>query len=141
MKVALVEDDEAIACLLRYNFEVAGWQVEHFETGYAALQGIGRASPDLVVLDWHLPGLSGIEILRQLRATPTTRLLPVVMLTGRCEPSDRKRALDSGADAFFSKPFSISDLLNDGTRRVRRMARVDDVASPQLPAFSTGCGR
>ncbi len=142
MKVALVEDDEAIACLLRYNFEVSGWIVELFQTGHSALEGLHCAKPDLVVLDWNLPGLSGIELLRRLRATPHTRTLPVVMLTGRCEPADRTRALESGVDAFFSKPFSVSVLVDDITRLLQcRIAATHGHASPPMETCPTGPAR
>lgn len=109
--IALIEDDVPLAHLLRYNFEAAGYAVTWHDDGAAALDRILADPPGLVVLDWVLPGLSGIEVLRQMRLHETTRALPVLMLTGCSTPPERSRALRTGADRFLAKPFSVRDVM------------------------------
>lgn len=110
-RVALVENDETLASVIRYNLEVLGATVACFHDGQTALQGLLHDPPDLVILNWGLPRLSGIEVLRKIQASPSTRHIPVIMLTSRTEPHDRRRAMGAGAHAFVGKPFSISDLM------------------------------
>jgi len=110
-RVTLVEDDEALAGMLRYNMEAAGFAVELIACGLSALARLKDHPPDVLILDWMLPGLSGIEILRRLRASTGTASLPVLMLTGRVEPEDRARALATGATAFVAKPFSVQEIM------------------------------
>lgn len=107
LRVSLVEDDAHMATMLRYNIEAAGHAVDWIDNGAAALTRLRAIPPDLLVLDWMLPGLSGIEIVRQLRAGQSTRSVPVLMVTGRCEATDRTRALAAGVDGFVVKPFSL----------------------------------
>lgn len=111
-RVTLVEDDHNLALMLRYNLEAAGITVDWFVHGGEALAHVLDVPPDIIVLDWMLPGLSGIEILRKLRLNPSTKHLPVVMLTGRAEPEDRRRAMALGADIFLVKPFSVGELMS-----------------------------
>lgn len=118
-QILVVEDDPALAELLRYNFECEGFGVAVVSDGDAALDSVRGAPPDLVVLDWMLPGTSGIEICRQIRRTPEIRALPVVMLTARGEETDRVNGLDGGADDYLVKPFSIKELM----ARVRAVLR------------------
>lgn len=110
-KIVIVEDEDAIVTLLTYNLERAGYATATTKSGNEALLLIDEQQPDLVILDWMLPGLAGIEICRQIRARAKTRSLPVIMLTARGEEGDRIRGLSVGADDYVVKPFSVSELL------------------------------
>jgi len=118
-RILVVEDEEALATLLRYNFEAEGYDVEIVVRGDEADTRLKERIPDLVVLDWMLPGLSGIELCRRLRARPETRQLPIIMLTARGEESERVRGLATGADDYIVKPFSVLEL----QQRVRGLLR------------------
>jgi two-component system phosphate regulon response regulator PhoB len=109
--VLIVEDEAALVTLLRYNLEREGFTVVEAHDGEEALTVARERNPDLVLLDWMLPLMSGIEVCRQLRRQPATRNLPIVMLTARGEESDKLRGLDSGADDYVTKPFSPSELI------------------------------
>jgi two-component system phosphate regulon response regulator PhoB len=117
--VLIVEDEDALATLLKYNLDKEGHQVDVASDGEEALVMIEERLPDLVVLDWMLPKVSGIEVCRRLRQKPDTRNLPIIMLTARGEESDRVRGLDTGADDYIVKPFSMSEL----AARVRAVLR------------------
>lgn len=110
-RIVVVEDEEALTMLLRYNLESEGYEVEVVTRGDDADARLQESVPDLVALDWILPGLSGIELCRRLRARPPTRQLPIVMLTARGEESERVRGLATGADDYIVKPFSVPELL------------------------------
>ena len=110
-RVMVVEDEEALSELLRYNLEAQGYEVETVVRGDDADTRLKEQMPDLVVLDWMLPGLSGIELCRRLRAQSETRQLPIIMLTARGEESERVRGLATGADDYIVKPFSVPELL------------------------------
>jgi len=110
-RIAIVEDEEALALLLRYNLEMANYTVETIARGDEADLRLREAPPDLVILDWMLPGLSGIEICRRLRARTETKSLPIIMLTARSEEAERIRGLTTGADDYIVKPFSVSELI------------------------------
>ena len=110
-KVMIVEDEDALVTLLTYNLEVEGYEVVATRSGEEAMLLIREEKPDLVVLDWMLPGLAGIEICRQIRAGTESRALPVIMLTARGEEGDRLRGLSTGADDYMVKPFSVAELL------------------------------
>ena len=114
--VMVVEDDAAIATMLRYNLEKHGYRVEEAVDGQEAIIRIAETKPDLVLLDWMLPG---IEVCRQIRRRPETRDLPVIMVTARAEDQDSVRGLNTGADDYITKPFSIEALL----ARVRALLR------------------
>ena len=118
-KVLVIEDEEAIAQLLAYNLEKEGFAVRIAGDGDEALVALDEERPDIVLLDWMLPNISGIEICRQIRARQGTRDLPVIMLTARGEEEDRVRGLDVGADDYVTKPFSMSELV----ARVRAVLR------------------
>ena len=118
-KILVVEDDGSINMLVRYNLEAAGFVVEVVETGEDAEIAVREAQPDLMVLDWMLPGLSGIELCRRLRAGRQTRALPILMLTARGEEGDRIRGLTTGADDYVTKPFSPAEL----TARIKALLR------------------
>ncbi len=109
--VLVVEDEAALATLLRYNLEREGYRVFEARDGEEALLVAEEAKPDLVVLDWMLPELSGIEVCRRLRARGQMRNVPIVMLTARGEETDRIRGLDTGVDDYVVKPFSMNELL------------------------------
>jgi two-component system phosphate regulon response regulator PhoB len=117
--ILVVEDEPALVTLLRYNFEAAGYEVATAPDGDEALMAIAERRPDLVVLDWMLPSISGLEVCRQIRRKPETRDVPVIMLTARGEEADRVRGLDSGADDYVTKPFSPAELV----ARVRAVLR------------------
>jgi len=130
-RILIVEDEEALTLLLRYNLETAGYEVETVARGDDADLRLKEASPDLVILDWMLPGLSGIELCRRLRGRPETRQLPIIMLTARGEESERVRGLSTGADDYIVKPFSLPELIARVSALLRRAApeRVADVLS------------
>jgi two-component system phosphate regulon response regulator PhoB len=125
--ILIVEDEEALALLLRYNLEAEGYEVETVARGDEADLLLKEHSPDIVILDWMLPGLSGIELCRRLRARPETKQLPIIMLTARGEESERVRGLATGADDYLVKPFSVPELL----ARIRALLRR---ASPERVA-------
>jgi two-component system phosphate regulon response regulator PhoB len=109
--VLIVEDEAPLVTMLRYNLEKEGFQVCEAGDGEEALVQIAERKPDLVLLDWMLPLVSGIEVCRRIRRSPETRSLPVIILTARGEETDRVRGLDSGADDYVVKPFSPSELV------------------------------
>jgi two-component system phosphate regulon response regulator PhoB len=110
-RVLIVEDEAPLVTMLRYNLEREGFAVEEAADGEEALLRITERRPDAVLLDWMLPLVSGLEVCRQIRRAPSTRSLPVIMLTARGEEGDRIRGLDSGADDYVVKPFSPSELV------------------------------
>jgi len=109
--VLVVEDEAALATMLRYNLEKQGFRVEEAADGQEALTRIAETQPDLVLLDWMLPVMSGIEVCRQIRRRSSTRDLPVIMVTARTEDQDAVRGLNTGADDYITKPFSMDALL------------------------------
>ena len=128
--ILLVEDEEALLTMLRYNLEREGFEVVTAMNGEEALIAIDERRPDLVLLDWMLPLVSGIEVCRQVRRSPETRDLPIIMLTARGEEGDKIRALNSGADDYITKPFSPTELtarLNAVLRRSRPALAADQL--------------
>jgi two-component system, OmpR family, phosphate regulon response regulator PhoB len=117
--VMVIEDEEALSTLLRYNLEAEGYHVDAVLRGDEAELRLKETVPDLVLLDWMLPGLSGIELCRRIRLRPETERVPVIMLTARGEESERIRGLSTGADDYITKPFSVPELL----ARVRSLLR------------------
>jgi two-component system phosphate regulon response regulator PhoB len=128
-KILIVEDEESLIELLSYNLQAAGYAVVHTALGTDAMMVINEERPDLLILDWMLPGLAGIEICRQIRARPETKALPVIILTARGEENDRIRGLQTGADDYVVKPFSVSELVARIHALLRRVApeRIADV--------------
>ena len=118
-RILIVEDEEALTLLLRYNLEAEGFEVDAVARGDEADLRLREQIPDLVILDWMMPGLSGIELCRRIRARRETERLPVIMLTARGEEGDRVRGLATGADDYIVKPFSVPELL----ARVRALLR------------------
>ncbi len=124
--VLVVEDETALQQLLAYNLQRAGFAVEQAFDSDEALTLIAERLPDLVLLDWMLPWMSGLELCRQLRRKKETANLPIIMLTARTEEPDRLQGLDTGADDYITKPFSIEELI----------ARVRAVLRRVRPAFA-----
>jgi len=110
-RILIVEDEEPLTMLLRYNLEPEGYTVDTTVRGDEAEVKIRETPPDLVVLDWMLPDLSGIELCRRLRAKPASARLPIIMLTARGEEGERVRGLATGADDYIVKPFSVPELI------------------------------
>ena len=121
-RLLVVEDDRPIAELLKHHFSAAGFTVTTTQSGDEALILIDEIEPDLVILDWMIEGLSGIEICRRLRRSRSTERLPIIMLTARGEEDDRVRGLETGADDFVSKPFSPKELVARASALLRRSA-------------------
>src|ERR1051326_6978504 len=118
-RILIVEDEEPLTLILRYNLESEGYAVDASGRGDEAELRLKETPPDLAVIDWMLPGLSGIELCRRLRARPETKRLPIIMLTARGEESERVRGLATGADDYIVKPFSVPEL----SARVRALLR------------------
>jgi len=110
-RMLLVEDDAALAELLIWHFKREDFEIAHTIDGEEALLLAREATPDIVLLDWMVEGLSGIEVCRRLRRTPETRNVPIIMLTARGEEEDRVRGLETGADDYVTKPFSPRELV------------------------------
>jgi two-component system, OmpR family, phosphate regulon response regulator PhoB len=130
--ILVIEDEEPIQLLLRYNLESEGYAVRASAQGEDAMFLIGEERPDLIVLDWMLPGISGIEVCRLVRARPETRTIPIIMLTARSEEAQRVRGLATGADDYLVKPFSVPELLARIKAILRRMN--PDAVADQLSA-------
>ena len=128
-RVLVIEDELPLAEMLQYNLEAEGFRVSHAETGEDAEMLVAEEEPDLIILDWMLPQVSGIELCRRLRSRPDTRAIPILMLTARGEESDRIRGLSTGADDYVVKPFSLPELMARVKAILRRVApdRVADV--------------
>jgi two-component system phosphate regulon response regulator PhoB len=128
-KVLIVEDEDSLVTLLSYNLQSEGYTVVHTPSGTDAVMMMQEERPDIVILDWMLPGLAGIEICRQIRARPDTKGLPVIMLTARGEEGDRIRGLQTGADDYVVKPFSVSELVARVKALLRRASpeRIADI--------------
>ena len=127
--ILVVEDEPAIQELIAYNLKQAGHQALRADNAEQALNLVSNALPDLVLLDWMLPGLSGIEFARRLRADKRTRTVPIIMLTARSEEQDKLAGLDTGADDYITKPFSPRELMARIKAVLRRRApeMTDDV--------------
>jgi two-component system phosphate regulon response regulator PhoB len=117
--ILVMEDEDALATLLQYNLEKEGYDVAVASDGEEGMLQVEERTPDLILLDWMLPKLSGIEVCRRIRGRAETRNLPIIMLTARGEETDRVRGLDTGADDYMTKPFSMTEL----TARIRAVLR------------------
>ena len=109
-RLLVVEDEEALAILLQYNLDKEGFEVAIASDGEQALRMAAERRPDILLLDWMLPGISGVEVCRRLRMGSETRNIPIIMLTARGEQRDRLQGLSVGADDYVSKPFVMSEL-------------------------------
>ncbi len=125
-KILLVEDEPAIQELLAFNVTQCGFQAIQASDAGSALAQIGRELPDMILLDWMLPGTSGVELARRLRADQRTRNIPIIMLTARTDERDKVLGLESGADDYITKPFSPREL----------MARIRAVLRRRTPEMS-----
>jgi len=161
-RVLIAEDEDALRTLLRYNLEKMGFEVQDAADGEQALVSLGQSVPDLLIVDWMMPGASGLEVCRRVRQRSDTKNLPIIMLTARGEETDRIRGLDMGADDYLTKPFSITELqariravlrrsgpvqaegiiefgdivIDRNTRRVRRAGRDIPVGPREFALFS-----
>ena len=135
-RLLLVEDDRALADLIGFHFDRDGWEVTRTGDGEEALILAEEVAPALVVLDWMIEGISGIEVCRRLRRKPSTAALPIIMLTARGEEADRIRGLETGADDYMTKPFSPKELVARAGAVLRRSR--PSLAAEQLD-YATGC--
>ena len=126
LKTLIVEDESSLLELLKFNFIKDGFKVDTATDGEMALEKILNKAPDLLILDWMLPKLSGIELCRRIRKNKELKNLPIIMLTARGEEEDRLRGLETGADDYVTKPFSVNEL----------MARVKAVLRRIRPMFT-----
>ena len=126
-RLLLVEDDRPLADLVKYHFDREGFTVTSTSAGDEAMILVDELKPDLVILDWMIEGISGIEVCRRLRRNPATKGLPILMLTARGDEDDRVRGLETGADDFVTKPFSPKELIARANALLRR-------ARPELSA-------
>ena len=118
--VLLVEDESAQREVMTYNLEAEGFRVAAAETGDEAMLLVAEENPDLMVLDWMLPNVSGIEICRRVKADPETRHIPIIMLSARSDEGDRVRGLETGADDYVVKPYSVVELMARVRTQLRR---------------------
>jgi two-component system phosphate regulon response regulator PhoB len=131
--VLIVEDEVAIVTLLKYNLEREGFKVFTTGDGEEAVMMVRENKPDIIVLDWMLPSMTGLEVCRQLRRDQNTKNIPIIMLSARGEEEDRVRGLDNGADDYMVKPFSPSELVS----RIRAVfRRIRPALSEQALSFS-----
>ncbi len=140
-RMLLVEDDAALAELLTFHFEREGFRVQHTPDGEEALLLAREAPPDIVLLDWMVESLSGIEVCRRLRRAPDTANVPIIMLTARGEEEDRVRGLDTGADDYVTKPFSPRELVarvGAVLRRVRPALAGEELSYDDLVMDTVG---
>ena len=118
--VLLVEDEPAQREVLSYNLEAEGFRVVRAENGEEGLMLVDEEAPDIIVLDWMLPKVSGIEVCRQVKTRPDTRNTPIIMLSARSEEVDRVRGLETGADDYVVKPYSVVELMARVRAQLRR---------------------
>ncbi|MGD8452004.1 MAG: response regulator [Phycisphaerae bacterium] len=131
--ILVVEDDDGVARVIEQHLENEGYWCERVGNGESALQEVRMHTPDLILLDRVLPGISGDDVLRQLRSDPRTQNIPVIMLTGKAEESDELVGLALGADDYVSKPFSGRLLLARIEANLRRRERAEEVEEEPLP--------
>jgi len=120
--ILLVEDEAAQREVIAYNLSASGFRIAEARDGEEAMTMVAEEPPDLIILDWMMPNLSGIEVCRRLKSRPETRAIPVIMLSARSEELDRVRGLETGADDYVVKPYSLAELMarvRAGLRRVR----------------------
>lgn len=118
--VMVIEDEEAIAMMLTYNLEKEGYKVEVVSNGMNAVKEVERLKPSVILLDWMLPEISGVEICRIIRSKPEIKNIPIIMLTAKSQEEDKIKGLSSGADDYVTKPFSIPELMARVKTNMRR---------------------
>lgn len=119
-RVMIIEDEEALALLLKYNLEKEGYEVLWQPRGNKALAEIEKFCPSVILLDWMLPELSGVEVCRLVRSKPDIKSIPIIMLTAKGEEEDKVKGLSAGADDYVTKPFSVPELLARVKTNLRR---------------------
>ncbi|WP_170459113.1 phosphate regulon transcriptional regulator PhoB [Ruegeria arenilitoris] len=119
--ILIVDDEPALREVLAYNMQSAGYEVVQAASGEEALVLVQEVAPDLIVLDWMMPNLSGIELCRQLKARPRTRAIPIIMLSARSDEADKVRGLETGADDYVAKPYSMAELMARIRAQLRRV--------------------
>jgi two-component system phosphate regulon response regulator PhoB len=119
--VLLIEDEPAQREVLAYNLEAEGYRVSRGEDGEQGLLLVDEDAPDVIVLDWMLPSVSGIEVCRQLKMRPETRAIPIIMLSARSEEVDKVRGLETGADDYVVKPYAVAELMARVRTQLRRV--------------------
>lgn len=129
-KILVVEDEAAIRSMVEFALQSEGFDVTGVENGREANQAIAEAQPDLMLIDWMLPGVSGLELVRGFRRNASTRTVPIIMLTARTEEMDKIDGLDSGADDYITKPFSTRELLSRINALLRRAEAFEDAGDP-----------
>jgi two-component system, OmpR family, phosphate regulon response regulator PhoB len=120
-KVLLVEDEPAQRTVLAYNLEAEGFDVTQADNGEDAMVLVDEEEPDIIILDWMMPKVSGIEVCRRLKMRPDTRSIPIIMLSARAEEVDRIRGLETGADDYVVKPYSVLELMARARAQLRRV--------------------
>ena len=120
-KVLLVEDEPAQRTVLAYNLEAEGFAVTQADNGEDAMVLVDEEEPDIIILDWMMPKVSGIEVCRRLKMRPETRGIPIIMLSARAEEVDRIRGLETGADDYVIKPYSVLELMARARAQLRRV--------------------
>ncbi len=128
-KILVVEDEEALALLLKYNLEKEGYNVIIEDKGNKVIECILKNSPSAVLLDWMLPQLSGVEICKLIRNNPEIKQIPVIMLTAKGEEEDKIKGLNSGADDYVTKPFSVPELMARVKSQLRRAPQPNEQTS------------
>jgi len=129
-KVLVVEDEQALALLLKYNLEKEGYEVAIEDRGNKVLATVERECPSLILLDWMLPELSGIEICRMIRMKPDLKNIPIIMLTAKGQEEDKIKGLNAGADDYVTKPFSVPELMARVKTNMRRAPQI--IATKEL---------
>jgi len=129
--ILVVEDEKPISTLIQYNLEKEGFKVHTFETGEEGFDQIKKSLPDLVLLDWMLPDLSGIDICKQIKKDAKLKSIPVIMLTAKSEEADKIRGFETGADDYVTKPFSTKELILRIQALLKRVkpSLTEDIAS------------
>jgi two-component system, OmpR family, phosphate regulon response regulator PhoB len=120
-RVLLVEDEPAQRTVLAYNLEAEGFAVTQADNGEDAMVLVDEEDPDIIILDWMMPKVSGIEVCRRLKMRPDTRAIPIIMLSARAEEVDRIRGLETGADDYVIKPYSVLELMARARAQLRRV--------------------
>ena len=132
-KILIVEDEQGLVTLLKYNLEKQGFETVEAMDGKVVMKTIATEHPDLILMDWMLPNVSGIDLCREIRQTHDIRHIPIIMLTARGEESDKVRGLSYGADDYMTKPFSVPELIARIQALLRRV-----VFKPQPEALKVG---
>ena len=132
-KVLIVEDEAGLVTLLKYNLEKHGYETAEVMDGKLVMQTVMAERPDLILMDWMLPNVSGVDLCREIRQNPEVRLTPIIMLTARADEADKVRGLSYGADDYMTKPFSVPELIARIQALLRRV-----VVKPQTQVLKVG---